>query len=240
MGCAAIEQTANPGYDRAQALRLYAEKTVMDALVAADTARYRAALEATGGVFGGIEPVHRFYEAFWGPLDAAHAAAAVGLEPAAFLGEIREKSSLQNLGLTGLLSGGTVKRDTWTEQFSEVISALHSDAVPESTPRVVTPVQPTPTGTVFIPDANLRSAIEAALGKAPGAVITSEAMTRLTRLVADESGISDLTGLEHAIRLERIEFRRNAISDVSPLAGLTQHKRRIAACRVNQRGLAWA
>ena len=29
-----------------------------------DTARYKAALEKTGGVFGGtVEPVHRFHEA---------------------------------------------------------------------------------------------------------------------------------------------------------------------------------
>ena len=36
-------------------------------------------------VFGGIEPVYRFYKAFEGPVDAAHAAAAVGLETEAFL-----------------------------------------------------------------------------------------------------------------------------------------------------------
>ena len=45
----------------------------------------RKALEATGGVFGGIEPVQRFHEAFQRPLDAAHAAAAVGLETETFL-----------------------------------------------------------------------------------------------------------------------------------------------------------
>ena len=32
----------------------------MDALLAEDTARYKTALEKTGGVFGGIEPVHPF------------------------------------------------------------------------------------------------------------------------------------------------------------------------------------
>ena len=47
-------------------------------------------------------------------------------------------------------------------------------------------------------------------------------MARLTRLEADEAGISSLTGLEAATRLERIEFRHNAISDLSPLTGLTQ------------------
>ena len=113
-----IEQTENPVYDKAQALRLYAEKAVMDRHLSDDTARYKAALEATGGVFGGIEPVHRFYEAFQRPLDAPQAAASVGLETAAFLKEISEKSNLQNLGLTGLLSDGNVRRDVWTKIFA--------------------------------------------------------------------------------------------------------------------------
>ena len=70
---AVIEQTENPSYDKAQALRLYAEKAEMDRLVREDTQRYRKALEETGGVFGGIEPVHRFYEVFQDSLDAAQA-----------------------------------------------------------------------------------------------------------------------------------------------------------------------
>ena len=62
--------------------------------------------------------------------------------------------------------------------------------------------------------------LQRTLGKAPDASITQADIARLTRIVADERGISDLTGLEHATRLERIEFRHNAISDLSPLAGL--------------------
>ena len=211
-----IEQTENPVYDKAQALRLYAEKAVMDRHLSDDTARYKAALEATGGVFGGIEPVHRFYEAFQRPLDAPQAAASVGLETAAFLKEIGEKSHLQNFGLTGLLSDGNVQRDAWTSNFDAVISALYSN-----TP--VPPLDPDPDPDPYhdgsIPDANLRAAIAEALGKEPNA-ITQADIARLTRIDADERGISDLTGLEHATRLERIEFRHNAISDLSPLAGL--------------------
>ena len=43
-----------------QVLRLYVEKAEMDRFIDQDTVRYRVALEATGGIFGGIEPVHRF------------------------------------------------------------------------------------------------------------------------------------------------------------------------------------
>ena len=203
---------------KAQVLRLYVEKSEMDTYVEADTQRYKAALEKTGGEFDGIEPVSRFYEVFHGPLDAPHAAAAVGLETETFLNEIREKPSLQNLGLGGLPEGGNVKRDTWTEQFSAIISALNSEDAPRLDTSTETPDRRTPT--VYIPDVNLRAAIEGALGKTPGSVITSEDMARLTHIIADEKGISNLTGLEHATNLERIEFRRNAISDLSPLAGL--------------------
>ena len=219
---ASVQRAGNPTFDKEQALRLYVEQSVMDAYVDDDKIRYETALKATGGIPGGIEPVHRFHEVFHDPLNASHAAAAVGLETDAFLQEIREKSSLQNLGLTGLIDGGNVQRDTWTDRFDEVIAALNSpDQSSVITPVVVDPTQPTPTGAVYILDVNLRAAVEEVLGKAPGASIATEDMARLTRLEADERGIRDLTGLEYATNLERIEFRRNAISDLSPLAGLT-------------------
>ncbi len=207
---------------KVQALRLYVEKGVMDEKVREDTGRYRRALEATGSVFGGIEPVYRFYKAFEGPVDAAHAAAAVGLEPEAFLRKIREKPSLQRLGLRTLESAnGNVKRDAWTSNFAAVISALNSaDSVG---PSPVVPVDDlSPSDLIPIPDVNLRAAVESALGKPAGALITAADMARLERLEADEAGIVSLTGLEVATNLERIEFRHNAISDLSPLAGLTR------------------
>ena len=216
-----IEQTANPLYDKDYALLLYVTQDKMDALIVEDTARYKTALEKTGGVFGGIEPVHRFYEAFQDALEAPDAAAAVGLQTENFLSQIREKSSLQNLGLTGLTSGGNVKRDAWTQQFPKIITALNSpDTSVTTTPSTVRPVQPTPSGIVRIPDPNLRSVIERLLGKENGATITPEDMERLNRIDADENGIQDLTGLEYATNLERIEFRHNAISDLTPLTNL--------------------
>ena len=55
-----IESNATPAYDKEQALRLYVEQSEMDALFQEDTDRYRGALEATGGAFGGIEPISPF------------------------------------------------------------------------------------------------------------------------------------------------------------------------------------
>ena len=106
-----IESNTNPPYNKAQALRLYVEKSDMDARVGDDMERYRGALEATGGALGGVEPISRFHEAFHGPVDAAYAAAVVGLETETFRQNIRENRGLQNVGLlvldsqTGVCNG---------------------------------------------------------------------------------------------------------------------------------------
>ena len=94
-----IESNPNPPYNKAQALRLYVEKSDMDARVSGDMERYREALVETGGAIGGVEPISRFHEAFQGPVDAAYAAAVVGLETEIFLEKVRENTGLQNVGL---------------------------------------------------------------------------------------------------------------------------------------------
>ena len=74
---------------------------------------------------------------------------------------------------------------------------------------------------VDIPDSNLRTAIEKALGKASGVTITTEDMKSLYELEAPNASITDLTGLEHATNLTLLTLSDNSISDISPLAGLT-------------------
>ena len=119
-----IQQSPNPPYDKPQALRLYAEST-MDALVREDIARYRRAIEASGGVFGGIEPIQQLVKQFEGPLDAAYAAAEVGMQTDDFLKKIGENSTLQNVGLLVLgVENGSVKRDAWTSKFGTIVSVL--------------------------------------------------------------------------------------------------------------------
>ena len=75
---------------------------------------------------------------------------------------------------------------------------------------------------VDIPDPNLRAVIENALGKVSGATITTADMATLTRLDANEAGISDLIGLEHATNLRDLHLWSNSVSDLSSLAGLTK------------------
>ena len=202
-----VEQSANPPFDKDRALSLYVDQATMDAYVDEDTLRYRQALEAAGGIFGGIEPVQRFHEAFQGPVDAAHAAAATGLETEVFLEKIRQDKSLQNLGLL-VLENGTMKRDTWTSKFSEVVLALSS---PDSS--VVKPVVPQteriPGTSVYIPDVNLRIIVAETLGKAPNASITVEEMEGLEGLNAHHKDIENLTGLELATNLTYLIVNNN-------------------------------
>ena len=72
-----------------------------------------------------------------------------------------------------------------------------------------------------IPDANLRTAVEQLLGKAPGDPIAPTDMERLTYIVASNSSIENLTGLEAATNLSWIVLDGNAITDISPLSGPT-------------------
>ena len=220
-----IENNTNPTYDKAQALRLYVEQSKMDTLLGEDMERYRVALTKTGGAVDDIEPISRFHEVFQGPVDVAYAAAVVGLETEAFLNKIKENVGLQNLGLL-VLESGNMKRDTWTSSFGDIVFALD---FPErfTPPTVITPPKPIPGAIVHIPDPNLRAAIAEALGKNPNVPITVAEMEGLGRLTAENRGIHDLTGLQFATNLSRLnlgegwkEGKGNQISDLSPLAGL--------------------
>ncbi len=216
-----IESNANPPYNKAHALRLYVEKSTMDARVEVDMNRYRAALEATGGLFGGVEPISRFHEAFQGPVAAAYAAAVVGLETETFLQKVRENIGLQNLGLLALnVENGSVKRDSWTSSFRDVMYALDYPQLVGELPDGTTP-DVLPGLYVHIPDPNLRAAIAETLRKSTNAPITVEEMESLKILRVEGRGVRDLTGLQHATNLTELWAYNNQYSDLSPVRDLT-------------------
>ena len=88
--------------------------------------------------------------------------------------------------------------------------------------------------TVRMPDANLAAVVRDALGLAPNAPTTRQAMQRLTSLNAQRSKvrevtgqddqIRDITGLEYATQLRELFLYDNQIRNLTPLAGLTQLK----------------
>ena len=71
---------------------------------------------------------------------------------------------------------------------------------------------------VSIPDGNLAVAVRKIIGDS----ITTHTLLDLTGLTAQKRGIENLTGLEHARNLRRLDLYGNALSDISPLSGLTQ------------------
>ncbi|MFC1718547.1 leucine-rich repeat domain-containing protein [Candidatus Poribacteria bacterium] len=73
---------------------------------------------------------------------------------------------------------------------------------------------------VIIPDPNLEAALRDALNK-PEGPITDTDLATLTTFVAEHKGIAVLTGMEYCITLNLLNLNDNTISDISPLANLT-------------------
>jgi|GEM_PF-5411171 len=73
--------------------------------------------------------------------------------------------------------------------------------------------------TVVFNDPNLEQAVRDALKK-PSGPITQADMAMLVFLMANDKGISDLTGLEYAINLQVLSLRKNNLSDLTPIQNL--------------------
>ena len=73
---------------------------------------------------------------------------------------------------------------------------------------------------IEIPDLNLKQTIREALQLPEGTPITQQGLLQLRRLKATDIGITNLTGLEYAINLDRLDLGGNQIRDIRPLAGL--------------------
>ena len=73
---------------------------------------------------------------------------------------------------------------------------------------------------VNVPDANLAAAIRARLNLAADADIPQTRLQELRLLFANNKGITDLTGLEHATGLTNLQLRGNPIKDFTPISSL--------------------
>ena len=78
---------------------------------------------------------------------------------------------------------------------------------------------------IWMPDPKLRAVVRSRLSLAADVLLTQERLRELRTLTATDSGISTLTGLEHATRLIKLNLRDNSISDVDALSGLTRLER---------------
>ena len=112
----------------------------------------------------------------------------------------------------------TPARDTVSLMVADVHGFLEYTSFPIDVPTMLPPPQ-----TVSIPDTNLAAAIRQKIGDS----ITTHTLLDLTQLSVPNSGITDLTGLEHAHSLTYLNLggqgtaNNNRVSNFSPLAGLT-------------------
>ena len=83
-------------------------------------------------------------------------------------------------------------------------------------------IAPASAQVVEIPDPNLRQAVRDILTLPDEIPITQQEMLRLTTLKAEQSEITNLTGLEYATNVTRLFLGGNQISDLTPLSGLSQ------------------
>ena len=78
---------------------------------------------------------------------------------------------------------------------------------------------------VSIPDPGLRGRIAAALGKRDEDPIGAEELAALVVLDARRAGVTDLTGIEHAVNLEGLDLGHNPLADLRPLSSLPALRR---------------
>jgi serine/threonine-protein kinase len=112
------------GFDRKQALRLYAGQADLDPLLAKDAARYQEALTALLGKAPQepLTPVaHRFLD---GPLQLSGAGAELGLPGPNKLREVFARPKFAGLGLLPLAADGAVRRDLWEDYYDQVVRQL--------------------------------------------------------------------------------------------------------------------
>ena len=77
---------------------------------------------------------------------------------------------------------------------------------------------------LIIPEPALQNAIARSLGVSERSLSRSLVSEKLTRLEANDLGIRDLSGLEHATNLESLVLRDNLIDDFSPIQKLSKLK----------------
>jgi hypothetical protein len=83
---------------------------------------------------------------------------------------------------------------------------------------------PTPAESVTFADTTLEAAIREAIHKPEGSIQVSD-LESLTMLIAEVTGIQNLAGLEYCVYLCGLDLYSNNISDLSPLASLTNLQR---------------
>ena len=151
--------------------------------------------------------------------------AEVGIYYGACVASVRGESNTDNNCSSAVkitVSGQETPEDESPEEEEETTPEEEEETTPEEEEDETTEEEEDD-APVAIPDANLRAAIAAALGKASGATITVAEMKTLTKLFVGDVDISHLTGLEFATNLDFLRFEVTySITDLSALSSLTK------------------
>jgi hypothetical protein len=137
------------------------------------------------------------------------------IQALAALAYVRTGYSSNATTLLNSLSSAQSTDGSWSEDIyatavcaRAMAAAAGTDASALSTP-------------VIIPDQNLRTAINKALGKDSMDTLTEGDLANLISITAENMNISNLTGLQWAVNLTFADFDNNNITSIAPLSGLT-------------------
>ena len=114
----------------------------------------------------------------------------------------------------------TVRTLTNGERYYFQVRATDADGDGPPSNVATTRLAASPAAVVAIDDDGLRAALERSLGLTAGADIAQLDLATLGELFANGVGISNLSGLEHAVNLTTLWLHNNAISDVTALGSL--------------------
>lgn len=115
-----------------------------------------------------------------------------------------------------LLAGSQAGDGSWSAQVYDTALAMRALATADGTDSAANQ------SSVLIPDKNLRTAINMALGRNAMDSLDRSELLRLTNLAAVGMNINNLTGLEWALNLQSADLRNNNITSTTPIDGLTQ------------------
>ena len=126
-----------------------------------------------------------------------------------------------NTAVATVSVSGSVVTITQVAAGSAIVTVEANHDTLTATQRISVSVITDVTEETWMPDTILRSAVRSALSLQEDDDLTQQAMESLTRLVAQQKQIGDLTGLEYAANLKTLYLWDNQISDLSPLEDLT-------------------
>ncbi len=128
--------------------------------------------------------------------------------------------------VNAIMSDNSVKSVpvTWdinTVNLNKIGTYKFEGTIPDSTQKVNLTLKVTEDSQIQFPDLAFKTLISRRLGKTIDAAIYKSDVLEITDLYANNSGITDLTGLQYFTNLKTLYLGRNNLKKITPLAKLT-------------------